>query len=309
MQIFTSSFTATPLLITAPNRSSSVSKPPIRLSSSKPRQSVKRGTVAPSRTALARFPASIDTASVGTSVRPRPSRGEGVQYVTDWLREEIISLRVEPGSHIDEVALVEELGVSRTPVREALVRLMAEGLVVLLPNRSARVTGLDISNIRDHLEAFDLMQRAATRLASLRRSDHDLVELRRWCGEFEKAAKAGDAKNLTETNWRLHRAIGAACGNEHFARYYNQLLIEGLRIARLAMGRQFYGSTQAYSQHIGQILSEHTQLVAAIDARDADRAEELAQSHTELARKRILEYFGRAEPLHINLSNLSTIDK
>jgi DNA-binding GntR family transcriptional regulator len=228
-----------------------------------------------------------------------------VQYVTDWLREEIISLRIEPGSHIDEVVLVKELGVSRTPVREALVRLMAEGLVVLLPNRSARVAGLDISNIRDHLEAFELMQRAATRLASLRRSDQDLIELRRWCGEFEKAAEAGDAKNLTETNWRLHRAIGAACGNEHFARYYNQLLIEGLRIARLAMGRQFYDSSQAYSQHLGQILAEHTQLVAAIAARNADRAEQLAQSHTELARKRILEYFGRTEPLHINLSMIN----
>lgn len=220
-----------------------------------------------------------------------------------WFR-----LRIEPGSHIDEVALVKELGVSRTPVREAMVRLMAEGLVVLLPNRSARVAGLDISNIRDHLEAFELMQRAATRLASLRRSDQDIVELRHWCGEFEKVAETSNAKDLTETNWRLHRAIGAACGNEHFARYYryyNQLLIEGLRIARLAMGRQFYGSSQAYSRHIGQILAEHTQLVAAIVARDADRAEQLAQSHTELARKRILEYFGRAESLSINLSAIN----
>jgi DNA-binding GntR family transcriptional regulator len=256
----------------------------------------------PSRTAVARYHASVNKSPNATPARPRPSRGEGVQYVTDWLREEIISLRIEPGSHVDEVALVKELGVSRTPVREALVRLMAEGLVVLLPNRSARVTGLDISNIRDHLEAFELMQRAATRLASLRRTDQDLVELRHWCDEFERAAKTNNAKNLTETNWRLHRAIGAACGNEHFARYYNQLLIEGLRIARLAMGRQFYGSSQAYSQHIGQILAEHTQLVAAIVARDADRAEQLAQSHTELARKRILEYFGRAESLSINLS-------
>jgi DNA-binding GntR family transcriptional regulator len=217
-----------------------------------------------------------------------------------WLR-----LRIEPGSHIDEVALFKEIGVSRTPVREAMVRLMAEGLVVLLPNRSARVAGLDISDIRDHLEAFELMQRAATHLASLRRGDQDFVELRHWCGEFEKAAETSNAKDLTETNWRLHRAIGAAFGKEHFARYYNQLLIEGLWIARLAMGRQFYGSSQVCSRHIGQILAEHAQLVAAIIARDADRAEQLAQSHTELARKRILEYFGRAESLSINLSAIN----
>ena len=232
----------------------------------------------------------------------RPSRGEGVQYVTDWLREEIISLRVEPGSHIDELTLVKQLGVSRTPVREALVRLMSEGLVVLLSNRTARVAGLELSNIRDHLEAFELIQRVATRLAALRRSDNDLVELRRWCSEFEKAAQAGDAKSLTETNWRFHRAIGAACGNEHFAKYYDQLLTEGLRIARLAMGRQFYRSSRAYSRHLDQILAEHTQLVAAIADGDEDLAEQLAQSHTGLARKRILDYLGPEGPLRIDLS-------
>ena len=285
--------------------SSSVTKPLLRKVSAKARQSALRRAVAPVRTAINLNTLPMNPSAITARPRFRPSRGEGVQYVTDWLREEIISLRIEPGSHIDEVTLVEELGVSRTPVREALVRLMAESLVVLLPNRSARVAGLDISTIRDHLEAFDLMQRATTRLAALRRSDEDLVELRRWCSAFEKAARAGDAKDLTETNWRFHRAIGAACGNEHFARYYDQLLTEGLRIARLAMGRQFYGSNLAYSRHLDQIMAEHTQMVAAIASGRADRAEQLAQSHTELARKRILEYLGRAEPLHISLSTLN----
>ncbi len=101
----------------------------------------------------------------------RPEKGHGRALAYDWLKQRIVSLAMAPGSSIDEAALVEMLGVSRTPLREAMVRLAAEGLVELLPNRGARVSGMDLTQLQEHLDAFELMQRAATTLAARHRPD------------------------------------------------------------------------------------------------------------------------------------------
>src|SRR3546814_12478304 len=91
---------------------------------------------------------------------------------------------------------------------------------------------------------------------------------------------------MIQANWNLHQAIGAAAGNRHIERYYEQLLTDGLRIANLAMGHNFYGDARERAAHIRNIQKEHRQLLAAIRTGDADTAETLATSHSLLARKR-----------------------
>lgn len=224
----------------------------------------------------------------------RPEKGHGRALAYDWLKRQIVSLELLPGSTIDENALVETLGVSRTPLREAVVRLAAEGLIELLPNRGARVTGMDLTQIQEHLEAFELLQRAATVLAALHRSEKAVPELRRLCDEFESAYRRGDSQAMIDSNWEFHRAIGAACGNRYIERMYISLLTEGLRIARLAMAYECYGSTAAYEAHIADILREHRELVRVIEARDGASAAGLADSHSNLARKRVTDYLSRS---------------
>lgn len=162
-------------------------------------------------------------------------------------------LDLTPGGDLDEARLVRELGLSHTPVREALVRLAAEGLVVMLPNRTTRVACLGLSDVKEHLEAFELIQRAATRFAAQRCFETDQNGMAVHRAGFERAAPAGDVTGMIEANWRFHQAIGAAAGNRHVQRYYKQLLTDGLRIANLTMGHRFYSHTHKHAAHIREI--------------------------------------------------------
>jgi DNA-binding GntR family transcriptional regulator len=219
----------------------------------------------------------------------KASKGASSERAYRALMQEIVSFTLSPGEDLDEATLVGRLGVSRTPVREALVRLAAEGLVQLVPNRGARVAPMGWNDIREHLEAFDVSQRLVTRWAALRRTDDQIENMQTERLAFEKAFKQEDPVAMLDANFRFHAAIGAACRNSLIQRFYMQQLTADLRIARLAMTNECFTSEQAYRDHVGNIVREHREMVEAIRDRDADRAEELARSHADLARKRVSE--------------------
>jgi DNA-binding GntR family transcriptional regulator len=125
---------------------------------------------------------------------PRRRKGSNVDRIYEALRRKILSLSLEPGRKIDEAALVKEFGVSRTPVRECLVRLASEGLVVLLPNRGSQVAPFDLASLRDYLEAIDLCQRAATSWAAVRRRRDHVDRIEEVSRRFEDAVAARDTR-------------------------------------------------------------------------------------------------------------------
>lgn len=239
--------------------------------------------------------------------RARTGKGSGASNAYRLLRSRIVSLEMPPGEDIDEQALVEELGISRTPLREAMIRLAAEGLISLLPNRGARVASMDIPQLQEHLEAFDLAQRATTRLAALRRSTADLSRIEGLIVAFEKAHADNDVNGMIDGNWELHLAIGNACGNRVLAKIYANLLTENLRVARLAMSYETFASAEARRSHLDNILREHREILEAIRTRDADGAEDLASSHTGLARKRVTEYISQSAATDVSISPRSTL--
>jgi DNA-binding GntR family transcriptional regulator len=224
----------------------------------------------------------------------RTAKGSGATKAYELLRERIVSLDLYPGDDIDENSLEQELGISRTPLREALIRLAAEGLVALLPNRGARVSSMDIPQLQEHLEAFELAQRVTTRLAALRRSVADLRRIEQLVVDFESAHADSDVNRMIDGNWQLHMAIGNACGNRVLAKIYANLLTENLRVARLAMSYETFPTEEARQSHLDNILGEHRELLAALTARDAEQAERLAISHTNLARRRVTEYISQS---------------
>lgn len=219
----------------------------------------------------------------------RISKGGSGAFAYRKVRDAIVSLELAPGRDLDEAELVARLHISRTPLREALVRLAAEGLVEILPNRGARVAPMAWDDIREHLEAFELGQRLVTRWAALRRSAAQLAVMERECEAFEAAAGKGDAEAMIETNWRFHAAIAAACQNRVIEQFYLRLLTANLRISRLAMSYECFDTQEAYTRHVSAILKEHREMVAAIAAQDADRGDKLGQSHADLARRRVTE--------------------
>ena len=132
--------------------------------------------------------------STSTNSRIGRPKGTGTQRVYAQVREDIIALRIPPGADLDEAGLERRFEVSRTPVREALIRLGSEGLIQLLPNRGARVTEIDISELPQIFEALDLGQRATIRWAALRRTSENMTDLRKFNQAFLESATARQSR-------------------------------------------------------------------------------------------------------------------
>lgn len=218
--------------------------------------------------------------------RGRP-KGTGAQRVFDALRDDILHLRLRPGAHIEEAALEKRFKVSRTPVREALIRLAAAGLVTLLPNRGAQVAQIDISEVPQFFEALDLCQRLVLRLASARRDEDDLARLDALNRDFAAAAKQHDVVAMSEINHDFHAAMGAACGNKYVRALYDDLLSVGLRLARSAFTTGL--SEQAPERgYYDEVVGHHQDMIDAIRRQDAAAGEALGRAHTALFRGRLV---------------------
>lgn len=197
-----------------------------------------------------------------------------MKMVYDVLRDEILSLDLPPGGAIDEARLAERFGMSRTPIREALVRLAGEGLIETLPNRSTIVSPLDVLNMRPYFDALVLMYRVTTKLAAQRHRAEDLEAIRARQAEFAAAVRAQDAPAMIATNAAFHLAVAEAGRNPYFTGLFKRLLDEGRRILRL-----YYRS---YDDRLPQrFVDEHEALIAAVAARDGDEADRLARAHGE----------------------------
>ena len=223
----------------------------------------------------------------------RISKGGGVEHAYASLRRDIVSLALKPGAALDEIAIAARLGLSRTPVHEAVVRLASESLVVLLPNRGATVAGMEGDQIRDYVEAFGLLQRLTHRWAALRRTDAQLEAIDAERRVFEAASAAGQPEAMNESNWRFHALFAAACGNRIIERDFLHVLTLSLRIAHLAYAPECFVSLDAHRAHNARVLLDHSGLVTALQDRDADLAEHLARRHAELGRLRIMDTLAR----------------
>lgn len=230
----------------------------------------------------------------------RAPKGSGAGRIYDEIRERILNLELAPGTDLDEGALERLLGVSRTPIREALIRLVAEGLILHEPNRGASVAPIGLGSVRQFFEALDLTQRAVTRWAALRRSEAQIAAIVALRDRFEAAVRTGEPAFMNDANSHFHIAIAAACGNLYLRNSYERLFAEGLRLARLTL---VYSSLDAGSPkaHLDRIVAEHRGMAEAIGSGDADEAERLAHAHANLFRSRIDAY------LNQNLSRDLTI--
>ena len=201
-------------------------------------------------------------------------RGSGVSHVYEKLRNEIVELTLEPGSPIDELQLAERFSLSRTPIREALVRLAAEGLITTLPNRATIVSNIDFLNLPHFFDALTLMYRVTTRLAAANRTPEDLSRIRAMQERFTRAVAARDALAMIAANRDFHLEIARAGRNRYYTELFRQLLDEGRRILRL-----YYSSFQDMLPP--RYAAEHDEMIAAIAARDVAEADRLAGLHAE----------------------------
>lgn len=219
----------------------------------------------------------------------RRAKGTNTAWLYEELRRAILSLSVQPGDNLEEKDLVERYGMSRTPVREALIRLASDGLVILLPNRGARVAAVDLSDFPRYVEAYDLVQRAVTRLAATRREQDDVVTIKAAQKRFEEACARHEPLEMTEYNRDYHAAIGDASHNHYLSSQYKSMLDQGMRILRIPFAYD-PSNDDGLGLHLEKIITEHREITRCIEARDANKAERLAHDHTRLFQSRCLQY-------------------
>lgn len=217
-------------------------------------------------------------------LRPPRLRGSGAQTVYEALKQAIVELALEPGAALDEVKLAEKFEMSRTPVREALVRLAAEGLVTQLPNRNTIVSQISFGQLPVYFEALTLMYRVTTRLAATGRTVRHIDEMRRYQRLYADAVERDDVPAMIAHNRDFHVAIAEAGGNPYFTGLFTRLLDEGRRILRL----YYYKS---FNDHLPRkYADEHHEIVEAIEAQDADLCDRLAAAHAEQIVAQIQRY-------------------
>ena len=186
------------------------------------------------------------------------------------LREGILSGELKPGERLMEVQLAEEMGVSRTPVREAIRKLELEGLVVMIPRKGAYVAGLTLKDVADVFEIRGSLEGLAAGLASERITDEEIEELENLLKELQVAVKEGDLDTTIKKDADFHQVLFNATRNERLAQMVNNLKehIDRFRI------QSFTNPARMKS-----VLDEHQKIVDAIKERDADSAEKLAKDH------------------------------
>ncbi|WP_018688481.1 GntR family transcriptional regulator [Ahrensia kielensis] len=225
---------------------------------------------------------------------PERKRGQGVKFVYEILRDDILDLVLPPGSPIDEIQLAERLSMSRTPIREALVKLASEGLVTTLPNRSTMVSNIDFLNLHTFFDALSLMYRVTTRLAAENRTEEDLEIIRNLQIKFTKAVQAQDALTMIATNRDFHAAIAEAGKNPYYTGLFFRLLDEGRRILRI-----YYSSFD--DQLPKRYVAEHDDMIAAIEAHDVASADKLAAQHADQIVIQIQQFMARDRRRPIDL--------
>jgi len=192
------------------------------------------------------------------------------EEVIDQLRDRIVQGELSPGARLNERVLCEQLGISRTPLREAIKMLATEGLVELLPNRGAIVTPLKAANIADTLCVMGALESLAGELACANASESDIGEIRALHYEMLAHHARGDLAGYFRYNQRIHLQIIEASGNPVLANTYRQLNANVRRARYIANLSQ---------ERWDAAVREHEDILAALAARDAVKLKRLLAEH------------------------------
>jgi len=208
------------------------------------------------------------------------------EVIFETLRQAIIMGELKPGERIMEIQFAEKMGVSRTPVREAIRKLELEGLVTMLPRKGAHVAELSEKDIKDVLEIRSSLDGLATSLAAQRIQKEELKELKNIINQFEQYMEKNNVQGLIKKDIEFHDLIYKASRNEKLIQIIANLKdqVHRFRVVYL----KDYSSPK-------EIIREHLHIYEAIKNGDAEQAEMLAALHIKHQEQTMLSSFRKGE--------------
>lgn len=195
------------------------------------------------------------------------------------LRQAILTGELKPGERLMEIHLADRLGVSRTPIREAIRKLELEGLVTMIPRRGAEVAQITEKSMNDVLEVRQALDVLCVELACERITREKLDVLQSACDGFARAVKTKDVKKITQADVALHDIIVEATGNQRLVQMVNHL------------SEQMYRYRFAYIKDAGQhahLVEEHRALYESLAKRDKEAASQAARVHIDNQKKAMI---------------------
>jgi DNA-binding GntR family transcriptional regulator len=200
------------------------------------------------------------------------------QRVYEHLRDEILADHLLPGTELSEVALSKELAISRGPIREAMGRLAAEGLITMRPRRRAEVRSLTPQELIDAYQVREALEVMAVRLLIPRVTEADLARLEELIDRMAAHSAEGAVREFFTANVSFHELLCELSGNPKLQEVHHRL--EG------EIGR-FQNRTLALRGSMSDSLTEHRAILAAIRLRDAERAAQLTADHIRVPAQRL----------------------
>lgn len=190
--------------------------------------------------------------------------------VADRLREQIYQHDLAPGDAIDEMALCERFGISRTPLREALKVLSSEGLIELIPRRGSFVRSMDIDELNELFPVMAVLEGLCAREAVENCGPRDLQQLEKMHEKLEEFAEQSNIDAYYEQNFVFHQAVQDLSGNKWLQRVIGDLR----KVLRLARHMQL-----TIPGRLEQSLEEHRNIMQAFSKHDPDLADQMMQNH------------------------------
>lgn len=200
--------------------------------------------------------------------------------VFENLRGAILEGKLKSGQRLMEVQLAEQLGVSRTPIREAIRKLELEGLVLMLPRKGAYVADMSFKDLIDVLEIRATLEGLAASLASERRRDEDIKGLEKLAKEFEDSVKNGDIESVLKKDIEFHEYIFSLANNNKLYQLINSIWEQVHRF------RVMYVSDYEASL---SLVDEHNKILQAIKDGNCELAKKYATDHIEIAEQFFME--------------------
>ena len=199
--------------------------------------------------------------------------------VFNTLRKAILTGELKPGERLMEIHLANKLGVSRTPIREAIRKLELEGLVIMIPRRGAEVAQITEKSLKDVLEVRRALDALCTELACDRISEEEILQLKKACDEFERAVATEDVITIAEADVAFHDIIIRATGNTRLIQMINNLSEQ--------MYRYRFEYIKDESRH-DNLVQEHRMIYEGIIRRDKMKAAEAAKLHIDNQEKSVI---------------------
>lgn len=192
--------------------------------------------------------------------------------VFNTLRQAILRGKLKPGERLMEIQLANKLGVSRTPIREAIRKLELEGLVLMIPRKGAEVAEITEKNLRDVLEVRGALEELAVRLACGRMDKDDIAQLKQAALGFEAVLECDDITKIAEADVAFHDIIYLATGNRRLIQ-----LLNNLREQMYRYRVEYLKQKECHSK----LLAEHQDIIWSIENGEPDKAATITFQHID----------------------------